>query len=102
MFYQKMIEVLALDRALNTTDIVMFCFVANFMDNEGKNSYPSTNVLAFKLRLSRRAVQISIARLVAAGYLEAVHRKRQVSVYSLGPKLRPLIQATDRRSLTTS
>jgi biotin operon repressor len=101
MFYQKMLEVLALDRALNTTDIVMFCFIANFMDNEGKNSFPSTNVLAFKLRVSRRAVQKSISRLVATGYIEAVHRKRQVSVYNLGPKLRPLLQANDRRTLET-
>lgn len=102
MFYQKMLNSVVLDQSLSRTDIVVFCLVANNMDADGERSFPSTDTLAFRLGVTRRAVQKSIKSLEKGGYLEAVHRKRKVSVYSLGPKLRPLLRAKVVRTNETS
>jgi len=93
MFYQKMLNVVILDPAMGRGEIVVFCLIANHMDENGENSFPSTATLAFRLNVTRRFIQKSVKGLQAKGYLDVVQRKRQVSVYSLGPKLRPLLQA---------
>lgn len=102
MFYQKMLNVLILDQSLGRSEIVVFCLIANHMDKDGQKSYPSTATLAFRLGVSRRMIQIAIANLKTRGYIDVLQRKRQVSIYSLGPKLRPLLQAEVVRSNETS
>lgn len=102
MFYQPMLNVLILDQKLGRTEIVVFCLIANHMDEQGERSYPSTNTLAFRLGITRRAVQKAVAALKERGYIDVVQRKRQVTVYSLGAKLRPLIQAKVVRTNETS
>lgn len=102
MFYQKMLNVVILDQSLSRSDIVVFCLVANNMNEDGEKSFPSTATLAFRLGVTRRAIQKSVKNLETRGYLEAIHRKRQVSVYNLGPKLRPLLQAKVVRTSETS
>lgn len=102
MFYQKMLDVVILDQSLSRSDIIVFCLLANNMDANGEKSFPSTANLAFRLGVTRRAIQKSIKSLEARGYILSVQRKRQVSVYSLGPKLRPLLQAKVVRTNGTS
>lgn len=98
MFYQKMLNVIILDQSLGRTDIVVFCLIANHMDDNGQKSFPSTATLAFRIGVTRRAIQLAVKSLERGGYIESVQRKRQVTVYSLGPKLRPLLQEKVVRS----
>lgn len=93
MFYQHFLDIIILDHAITPRDFMVFCIVARHMNKDGEKSFPSTNTMAFRMGVTRRLVQLSIARLKQLGYLDVIQRKRQVSVYSLGPKLRPLLQA---------
>lgn len=97
-----MLDVIILDQSLGRTEIVVFCLIANHMNQDGEKSFPSTNTLAFRLGVTRRSVQRATGILKDRGYLDVVQRKRQVSVYSLGAKLRPLIQPKVVRHSTTS
>lgn len=97
-----MLDVIILDQSLGRTEIVVFCLIANHMNQDGEKSFPSTNTLAFRLGVTRRSVQRATNILKERGYLDVVQRKRQVSVYSLGAKLRPLIQPKVVRHSETS
>jgi Mn-dependent DtxR family transcriptional regulator len=87
-----MLDVLFLDPQITPREFMVFCIIASHMNPNGERSFPSTNTIAFRMNVSRRYVQRSISALKDLGYIDVCQRKRQVSVYSLGAKLRPLIQ----------
>lgn len=92
MFYQPMLDVIMLNHSISPREFMVFCTLAKHMDKEGGNSYPSTKTIAFRMGITERSVQRCVSALEEQGYITTVQRKRTATVYTIGDKLRPLLQ----------
>lgn len=63
-------------KELNSTDIVIYLFLAMKVDNETKEVVISTKTIANEIGISRRTVTTSITKLYEVGYIHIERRYR--------------------------